>query len=342
MALDELSGYDDLVKKVDKQNKDAKKMLIKKKKKKGGLDIDLKGGLADDKGNYEWLDVVVDNNYKGPDVFDDDHDIEYNDLVNISFLENFEDEDDLCDDNDLEDENRLQEREKEAALLSAAFLVEVILTKERKREGQRIMDIAEEDPMAFLTSQSKEKGVKGVDEVIQQLVNDLKKALAKNLKTPESSPDKHDAVKDISISNLTLMMFFMNRNASVKIPVLYDEELVRLLTETINQSPKGKVLDLLNTLSLLTRIKENLPAYLRYKAVQLFTGLITNKSSKIKNIFLCVVEAMCYLVDDTFCKSTIMKNDGATVITVVVNTAKSFVEVDDFCIRYTTGFLYKV
>jgi hypothetical protein len=98
----------------------------------------------------------------------------------------------------------------------------------------------------------------------------------------------------------------MNRSAAVKIPVLVDEELVRLLSEVIRSAPRGKSFDLLNTLSLLTRVRENHPIYIKYGIVQLFTDMLKGKNF-MKSVYLSVVEALCYLSDDLECKTIIIQ-----------------------------------
>lgn len=282
---------------------------------------------------------------RGDDEFDEETDVDADGHFFDTITTAFGDNDDLFEGNEGEAVKRADERRMEGDLLSAAALVEVILTKERKKTQRILGELVDDDPMAFLTRQSKKKGIKGVDEVIQSLVNDLKSTLRRSLvvnhNAASTEEEKHEALKDVSLANLTFMMFFMNRMTAVKIPVLADEELVQMLTQTISETPRGKTMDLLNTLSLLARIRENHPAYLHHGAIQLFSGLITRKQI-MRNVYLSVVEVFCYLIDDHSCKTNILRNTPPECLPLLVETAHQFIGLDDFCIRYVCGFLYKL
>jgi hypothetical protein len=212
-AIDDLAPFDLIATGAIQAPRDPK-MNIKKKKKRSVAGMDDDDELYDDDEMDEdmkkrgWDYVYTDENGNT----DEDDERAYRALTDA-----FADENDLFEDNEDEAALRRAQRDAEAGLLTAACLVEVILTRERKRKETRLSDLAEEDPMAFLILQSKQKGIKGVDEVIAALVYDLKVTLKQGIQQ-KLSPE---SIKEISIANLTFMMYVIKMSVYIYIYVYF-------------------------------------------------------------------------------------------------------------------------
>ncbi|KAH7829839.1 uncharacterized protein MONOS_12937 [Monocercomonoides exilis] len=225
---------------------------------------------------------------------------------------------------DLMDEKA--EELKEKPMLVAANLVEVDLMKGAEPTTRKILAARHKDPLGYLTNASKTKGLKAVDDIIRSVVDRLKNAL------------KAGEEKAIINANMRLMMLFFNRSAVCKVRIMADEELIYLLLNQLLNKSEGKLQELMNTLAMLSRMKENHEAFIKHGVITALAPYFT-KELKGLSIVLGFSEMICFLSSTPQCRAIILEQD---IMDSVVQRMESMAHIDIFTVRYLTGFLYQL
>lgn len=217
---------------------------------------------------------------------------------------------------------------KEKPYLVPANLIEVELTtkKGRREEHAKYLDAKHKDTLYFLSQTSKTKGLKAIDNIIKTVVNKLKEALVMG--------DR----KTIWNAYFRVIALFYNRSAVTKVKVMADDELIKLIMQQLRKNHRGRLLDLVSLLSLLSRLKETHESFLNYKVIPYLTAMFMSEKVR-SSIVLFYSEMICFLSATPACRTLILQQG---IMKRVAHVLRQQAYYDQFVLKYLTGFLYQV